>query len=324
MEKHLDDWLAIITGMANNNTYKLAWGRAIVECAMLQEYKTNEEYAVISFDVLALKMLRYYWNQVFFFNLKQGPNQDKPPVLYQIAQEVIKQYKYMSSSSIPVWFDKAQPVLFKHAKFQTSIVNQLTRTISQDVCWRFLRANNHIYDIYILDLDLKEIRFKQHDILIVKEYGSILIQLLNYRWAQLLEQFNHSPKIASKVKGSQSESNIRRKNLTKFKDLLLCEFDDKVPRDFYTDMVLQEGDITIDHVIPWSYMYSDDIWNLVFTSRTYNSKKSNNIPKQEDIDKLMTRNERLLDKIEAPHFRNELFEATQTHLVQRYYLDLLG
>ncbi len=48
--------------------------------------------------------------------------------------------------------------------------------------------------------------------------------------------------------------------------------------DFYTGEVLNPKDVSVDHVIPWSYMYSDDIWNLVLTSKRINSSKNNQIP----------------------------------------------
>ena len=41
------------------------------------------------------------------------------------------------------------------------------------------------------------------------------------------------------------------------------------------EKVLQENDISVYHVIPLSFMYSDDIWNLVLTSKSNNSSKSN-------------------------------------------------
>ena len=53
--------------------------------------------------------------------------------------------------------------------------------------------------------------------------------------------------------------------------------------DFYTGDILEQNDISLDHVIPWSFMYSDDIWNLVITSKSVNSKKSNSIPSEETI-----------------------------------------
>lgn len=37
------------------------------------------------------------------------------------------------------------------------------------------------------------------------------------------------------------------------------------PIDFYTGNELDMDDISVDHVIPWSFMYSDDIWNLAYS-----------------------------------------------------------
>lgn len=72
MNKYIQDWLDVIEYMNNDNTYKLAWGRAILE----NVYTLNhiEENNVITFDAIAHKMVKYYWNQTFFFNLRQGSN----------------------------------------------------------------------------------------------------------------------------------------------------------------------------------------------------------------------------------------------------------
>ena len=45
-------------------------------------------------------------------------------------------------------------------------------------------------------------------------------------------------------------------------------------------------DESIDHVIPWSYLYSDDLWSLVLVKKGANSSKSNNIPEEDLIKKL--------------------------------------
>ncbi|MCG4878372.1 hypothetical protein L0N00_18230, partial [Eggerthella lenta] len=71
-----------------------------------------------------------------------------------------------------------------------------------------------------------------------------------------------SPKIALKVKGI-SDNKLRRKNLAKFRDILLSYKDEDCPVDFYTGEILKKEDISVDHVLPWSFLYSDDLWNLV-------------------------------------------------------------
>ena len=41
---------------------------------------------------------------------------------------------------------------------------------------------------------------------------------------------------------------------------------------------LSINDVSIDHFIPWSYVAHDELWNLVPTTRSLNSKKSNELP----------------------------------------------
>lgn len=152
----------------------------------------------------------------------------------------------------------------------------------------------------------------------LKEYNFVLSQLLNYKWVQLLEKFNNSPRISSKIKGI-SENTIKRNNLNKYKKILL-ENNKYKPIDFYTGEVLDENDISVDHVIPWSFMYSDDIWNLVLTNKSNNSSKSNHIPSQEIIEKLKERNQTLLNTINDSKFKQELPLAIDNDYVDKFYL----
>ena len=74
ISKYINDWLDIIEKMNNDNTYKLAWGRALLECISFDKcYKENAEKVFIKFEDIAECMIKYYWNQMFFFNLKQSP-----------------------------------------------------------------------------------------------------------------------------------------------------------------------------------------------------------------------------------------------------------
>lgn len=80
---YIKDWLTIIEQMNNDNTYKLAWGRAVIECVAFDDFDIINNNAIISFDNISLRMLKYYWSQLFFFHLKQSPYKDKDPVICQ-------------------------------------------------------------------------------------------------------------------------------------------------------------------------------------------------------------------------------------------------
>lgn len=317
MNKYIQDWLDVIEYMNNDNTYKLAWGRAILE----NVYTLNhiEENNVITFDAIAHKMVKYYWNQTFFFNLRQGSNIKKKPVIVQQVDLLIDKYKELTGSSIPIWFDKAEEELTKEQDFYKSVLKKCARKLKDDVSWRFMNVNKEKKDLYVLNKDYLYISINKEQALLLKEYSFVLSQLLNYKWAQLLEKFNNAPRITSKVKGI-SDNQIRRKNLTKYKNILLENMNK--PIDFYTGDELDMDDISVDHVIPWSFMYSDDIWNLVLTSKSHNSSKSNHIPSKEVIEQLNQRNKALIETINNSKYKEELNIAIMNNYVDKFYLSM--
>ena len=75
---------------------------------------------------------------------------------------------------------------------------------------------------------------------------------------------------------------------------------------------------SIDHVIPWSYMYHDDLWNLVYTHKSCNSSKSNILVNEKDIKKLESRNIELMklmdsNKINYKHSDELRFSIEKGH-----------
>jgi hypothetical protein len=323
MEPYLQDWVSVLQGMSNDNTYKLAWGRAIIESILLSETDENSELYSLDFSLIAEKILKYYWNQIFFFGLRQSPSAQNPPVIYSITINLISFYKQETNSSLPIWYNQAMTFFHQNERVYSQAIRKIVSRLRVDVCWRFLLANGQQYKLYELDERKMRIVFTMNAFKELKDYGVLLTQLINYKWAQLLEQFNRIPKIVSKIKGSQ-DNQIRRKNLSKFRDILLQEYSNGRIVDFYTDEIIEMIDVSIDHVIPWSFMYSDDVWNLVITSKSKNSQKSNNVPKKVFIEKLLARNDKLLNIIDDLKIKNELLIAKEQNYVSKYYYDLIS
>ena len=78
---YINKWLKIIDEMQNDNTYKLAFGRALIENISFEKFKVVEDKVIIDFDDISECMFKYYWNQIFYFNLKQAPQLNKEPVI---------------------------------------------------------------------------------------------------------------------------------------------------------------------------------------------------------------------------------------------------
>lgn len=58
METYIKEWLSVIDGMDNTNTYKLAWGRAIVELCHVTD--VNMDAMVLKFEQIGEYVLKYF------------------------------------------------------------------------------------------------------------------------------------------------------------------------------------------------------------------------------------------------------------------------
>ena len=314
--KYIDDWLNIIEKMKNDNTYKLAWGRAILECISFNKFNKEKQQVYIKFEDIAECMIRYYWNQMFFFNLKQSP--DKVPIVCKNTQKLIDEYKKITGSNIPKWFDAGIKLIDK--EIYKKIVKDSSKTLHENVAWRFKKIDKGSLEIYGIDKKKNLLILNYSDAMELKEYSIVLSKLLNYKWAQLLEKFNFAPKITTKVNGISNSKIKRQSSLIKYKEQLLKEFEGRKVLDFYTGNELDVTDISIDHVIPWSFMYSDDIWNLVITSKSHNSSKSNTIPSDDVIEKLKERNLNLIRYVDK-EYKDDLELSINGNYVDKFYRD---
>jgi hypothetical protein len=275
MEQFLSDLTHVIRNGDMENTYKMAWARSIVESCVLEP--TREKF---SFDTLSKKIFGYYWNQTIFFDLEQCANTRKRPVVHQIVKDEVDFFRAVHGSK-PAYFSRVEHNLSVPAE-------KISKALTKDVCWRFLKVGGNDYDLY--DLDRKNRTILIHRPGLIREYADILFELINYRWTQKLEELNNSPKISMKVRGTDREK-ISRKSLFKFRKYLDVENPDHLC--FVTGEKISDDELSIDHVIPWSYIFSDDIWNLVYVSKPMNSSKNGRIPIEASIAKLEGRNSKL-------------------------------
>lgn len=314
---YINKWINIIEKMNNATTYKLAFGRSVIECLKSNRYCDNGDEIAVSLNDIAENVLKYYWNQYYFFKLKQaGPASKNKAVILEEVIKLIKVYQDFSHSTYPVWFDKAQiEIKTKRIKEYNSCISKISANLKSNPCKYFLNVDGKISDIYYrLNNNIMIPKRGMEELI---EYANILTIILNFKWAQLLEEYNSAPKINKKVAGA-SQSEIKRNSLKKFISSLLLITDNK-PIDFYSGKELSKDDITVDHVIPWSFMYSDDIWNLVLTSKSNNSSKSNSVPFESVIEKLKARNIKLYSLLKDEKFKSSMKEAIENNYVDKFY-----
>jgi 5-methylcytosine-specific restriction endonuclease McrA len=322
----LDKWLYIIRNCSFDNTYKMAWAKAITEISLEIDFdKCYVDLFEITLSDIAKKVLRYYWEQIIFFDLQQSSNPNKPPVIVSVTKELINAYQDKTNSLQPVKWMKSNVEVICKDEYEKSI-KKIVTALKTDVSYRFLRVEGkEIEGVYSYKQKDDSLYMAVENLRILKDNAIIVFECINYRWAQMLEGFNHSPRICKKVK-IIDEDNIRRKSLRKFSSYLDLENPDHTC--FLCGKTIEEEKPAIDHVIPWSYLYSDDLWNLVYAHQSCNSSKSNVIPSEDMIIKLEQRNIRLYSELLKRGIKDkqvsELELAIQNNLVKKFWVSCQG
>ena len=309
MNKELKELSNLINYGSMENTYKMSWIRSIVEICEESPKK------IINLDDLSPLIFKYYWNQSIFFNLNQGQNRNFTPTIIQIVEKCITDYQ-LEFGYKPESFIRVQ----KKIKIPTQ---KISKVLAQDVCKRFLILDKKVSNFYKYDLQKRKIKISNPRFL--KEYSEVLYHLINYRWTQKLEETDGSPRISKKIKGVERDKTPKRGNLKLFHKFLDIENPKKVC--FLTGEKIT-GTTSVDHIIPWSYMYSDDLWNLVYVKSEENSSVSNRLPSENLIKKLILRNKKLLKLLIKKNITNkhvdELKIALERDYVVKYWVGFKG
>jgi 5-methylcytosine-specific restriction endonuclease McrA len=118
-----------------------------------------------------------------------------------------------------------------------------------------------------------------------------LNKAVTLEWARLLEEINVGvPKLIAKI-----EDEIPSRDLTTERDAL----EPFEKNCFYCETLLETAEINVEHVIPFSYIRENEMWNLTLACKQCNCKKLGSLPspKEKWLGKLFERNK---------NYRNEI------------------
>lgn len=293
----INDFLQLVRYGSIDNSYKMVWSKAIIDLCV---EKSNNNSILI--EDIADKVVGYYWNLHIFFDpegrmLRQGRNSSNPPKVLAYVIERIADYKAMSQVFKPCFYEQLSNTDKTSLAISPSTVAKL---LKEDVRHRFLNLGKQVIPLYDYQSDNDELIFADGVCNDIATYQDVLHEAILFRWTQILEDINRTtPRIAAKLKLRQDD--VRRSgSLKKFHEWLLVE-NPKRACALCGDLIKNESELSVDHVIPWSFLYSDDIWNLSFVHKSCNSSKNNTPPKKKDIDSQNKRNIRLRDLIVSKH-----------------------
>lgn len=258
-----------------SSTYKYALIKSIIEGL----YQVNDQFE-LTYDQLAYSFTKIYWNLIVHHQLIHQNRGKTARVVTIIKEEQTK-------NGIPpeMIFDKIDEAL------QVKLVSKVKSTMKENVygaLYGDTRGN-----FYAFDHKQEVLRLNPAVHSFMLNYQRLIVNLTNYHMAKMIEELNDVPSINYLL--GKVESIARRSSLRPFEKVLLHYFN---AHCFYCNKSLTgiKRETHVDHFIPWSFVQSDNIWNLVLSCNRCNSSKSDKLPERSYLEYIIERNDRLTDK----------------------------
>ena len=281
-------FLSIISKSQKDNTYQFVLGKILLDYCKINQ--PTGQIKTIEYEYLAEEFLKHYWYQRYKFKMKQDFHTKKTPMIIQILENVFgKKHPYRFKDIDKNKFSRAKKEILKNifgvARQNKGIVIPAFQHIGNG---NSIKETTIFYDY---DDDLKKIflKPKAHEFF-SRNYG-LLTRALLAEWIKYLERVNHGlPMLAAKIDNDEAE----RKSLIKYKQIFL-EYSDHC---FYCNNHLRTNYIHVDHFIPWSYIFDNNVWNLVLACQECNLKKSNSLPEKKFVNYLINRDQKYSETME--------------------------
>ncbi len=301
-ERFQQIFLHIISQSRRDNTYKFAFAR------FLLEYAESESETRVNFEKIAKYFLKYYWPQICNSKLfqsaidSQSVDDKRRPKIVQILNSEFPEpyYPYTTEQISKKEPKKIKNIIKKIEKECFKVVTFAFQRIKEgnadlDVTPMFFdyqikgRKPSRPDQVYV-DLDYGII-LNPHAINFLKRYNGLLKKAVILEWARFLEPLNIGyPQIIKSI-----ESEFEPRNLQKERKLL-----EKIQdRCFYCNESLDKVEINVEHIIPYSYLKHNKMWNLTLACSKCNCKKLGSLPEPKNhwMDKIHLRNETFREKI---------------------------
>lgn len=274
----------------NSQCYKFYWLQAIITVLV------REQKLVMTFEELTNEMILAAWYTVAEYHLHMGsPYAGKQDV--GALEKIINKIQLLSGLPSTADENDIRSALSEYAKAIEDEKVQLTSMVPQRLLSSYLtlpdrshKSLKYIYDTIREANDKAEIPFPY-----IIEYHPRMMKtiIVNEIWADMLIQ-NHGIILAwidsKKVRYLQDRNpgvpgiiykltkETERTDLTNVRNLWREILKRDEVYDIFTDNRIDESSFAIDHFIPWSYIASDELWNLNPIDRSVNSAKSNGLP----------------------------------------------
>jgi len=250
-------------------TYKPALLKALLACV---RYDDRGE---ISLERLGHEFTRLYWNQTVVYHLRQATTLSKESRAVKLVRETAEKHRVRDLIALP-------------PDARAALDRKMAALLQVNVLAAFhSRKPERMPPLYTWTPDSAAVSVSANVRAFLRENEAPLELIANYYWASFLENTNRlAPRIVQKVERNAST----RQSLQRYLAILRADEDQ---RCFYCRRAF-DGTlaVTVDHVIPWSFLLEDPLWDLVLACAPCNSAKSDWLPEERVIGELLARNRR--------------------------------
>jgi hypothetical protein len=218
---------------------------------------------------IGAEFLKLYWVQTIVFHLRQAATLHKEPEVVHAIRSAADIHRVRALSSLP-----------NHARI--ALERDMARILKINVLDAFHRSKPvPMAPLFTWPHGAESIALSGGAVTFIAANVNALESLANLWWARYLEKVNLlAPLVIEKVE----RDGAQRASLGKY--LKLLRHVDE-PRCFYCGRDLGSSSVHVDHVIPWSFLLADPLWDLVLACPDCNIAKSDVLPVPEFLDRLV-------------------------------------
>ena len=264
-----------------SESYKLFWFSGILKA--VSEGKSRVMYS----DIIN-HMIYAAWYMVSEFHLNLGPTDTleklvlaaKPESNLKASATEKEIMEYLETATNPVIHEYKRTLsLMVPYRLQAPFVPELKGDVwnSQKAVIGLMNANPDVIYYYDNAPGLsRSIIIQDKWLAYISNNLPILKCWLDYHMIQYLQRRNPSiPGIACKLAPPSERKLEKAKSF--WKSVITYTHIANIYDITGPDMTVQ--DVSIDHFVPWSFVAHDELWNLVPTTKSFNSSKSNSLPR---------------------------------------------
>lgn len=162
------------------------------------------------------------------------------------------------------------------------IINQCIQSLADQ---GFNESNPPLYRLNAINQKLVSIEVHKSWQKYLVNHFEIIDGWRRWHWATYLQRRNPSAlNVMQKLEKPTRQTQELNKMRAIWRDMV--KLNAEVITCTYTSKPLAAEEIVVDHYLPWSYLGHDQPWNLCPTIQSLNSKKSDRLPSEKNLDAL--------------------------------------